>query len=190
MEKRNCVAFAYFADGKFIGWYADSFGSIRNCPKIYDNTDRQKGIITSNFTAKVRKAKGLQEDDFLSNAAKTIGKYNAVGAALMTETKSELSGYTDIELRIVECPIYDGPNPDFDKEANMKAYEAHLALFNASGIPEKYPTPGIDRYKAVQEFNKEHPYPKSNNWIYADYEEVKKWAANEPTEFIGTIKSE
>lgn len=112
MKERDCIAFAYFADGKFIGWYADSFGSIRKAPKIYDNSSRQIEIITTNFTAKVRKAKGLQEHDFLSQAVEFVRPLNPVGAMIMEEKKSELSEYKDIELRIVECPIYDGPNPD------------------------------------------------------------------------------
>lgn len=47
---------------------------------------------------------------------------------------------------------------------------------------------GEVRIKAVNKYREEHPAPKCDNWIYADYAKVKEWAKNEPTEFIEIIK--
>ena len=36
---RKTVCFEYFADGNFLGWYSDSFGTItKNQPKLYGYT--------------------------------------------------------------------------------------------------------------------------------------------------------
>jgi hypothetical protein len=189
---RKSICFAYFADGKFIGWYSDTFGSITsNTPKIYPYTEDMLKTIRINFSAKVAKAKGLAADDFQSKAASIIASQNPLGGRLMTEHKSPLDGYADVELRIVECPEYDGPNPNFD-EAKYKAdideyYKKRDELLkNLHDL--KGGLSNSERLTAQTEYFNTNPSPKCDNWIYCDYAKVKEWASNEPTQFLEIIK--
>jgi hypothetical protein len=157
--REKCICFAYFGDGKFLGWYADSFGSIRkDSPKIYGDSKEQIETIIKNFNYKLSKIKEQSKIDL----------HNSLGSALLNNSlnsdSNELFKYKEIELRIVECPIYDGPNPDFDREAHKKwLYESDRQNGDKYHIP---------------------------SWIYANYTKVKEWALNEPTEFLSIIKSE
>lgn len=189
MKKRKTICFAYFADGKFIGWHSDTFGTITlSSPKIYGYSERQVDIVRKNFIHKVNKAKGLQEDDFLSKVSKVITSVNPIAGALMIEEKSPLSQYNEIELRIVECPIYDGPNPDFNEQAYDKLMEERKQKMTEEGVLA-IPAPSKERTEAVRLFDEKYGKVKCDNWIYADYKQVKEWAIKEPTVFIETIKS-
>jgi len=160
MEKRKSICFAYFGDGKFLGWYADSFGSIReSSPKIYGNSKEQIETITKNFNYKLSKIDGEY------TLSKRHPAFGLIDNSLEGDSKI-LYPCKRVELKIVECPIYDGPNPDFDKEAYKKA---------------------VDEWRPTDHSS---PRPRCNNWIYADYDKVKEWAKNEPTEFIGEILRE
>lgn len=181
------ICFAYFADNKFIGWYSDSFGTItENSPKIYTNTDSQIDTITANFKYKLSK---LKEE---SNLAKNpiLQELSPLDNSL-NKDKKFLSQYKEVELRVVDCPFYDGVNPDFDKEAYVKKVNEQTDLLKAflleNGI-EWNDGPSLKRINLVEEFHKTHPRIKSNNWIYADYKEVNEWAKTEPTQFLKIIK--
>lgn len=178
--KKNIV-FAYFADEKFIGWYADSFGTIRNYPKIYTMSENQLKIITINFQRKIKK---INETTFDKAKEKVIG---LLALSLTIFDSEELLRGKEVELRVVECPIYDGLNLDFDKEK----YEIECNIYK-----EKFEKQSFfklpfnkERIDAIKKYKEENISPKYNNWIYANYNEVKKWAANEPTEFLQIIKS-
>ena len=163
-DKRECICFAYFADGKFIGWYADSFGSIRkNSPKIYDNSESQISIIEKNFRYKISSINEKR------NLAAISPNLSIIDNSLNNDS-ANLAQYKNIELRIVPCPIYDGPNPEFDSAAYESWYENEL---REKGPNFKY-----------SDCPKESKY---QNWIYCDYTLVKEWASNEPTEFLKTI---
>ena len=103
--------------------------------------------------------------------------------------EDELRG-KDVELRVVECPEYDGPNPDFDEEDYKKRSNEHTALvlehLKSLGVTGDGPSP--ERTRAVIEFTKLNPSPKCNNWTYCDYNKVIEWAKNVPTKFIDVIK--
>ena len=178
------MCFAYFGDGKFLGWYADTSGSIRkNEPKVYGDSPEQRAIIEKNFKSKMARL----------NEKSTLGAIPGyAGLTIIDESlnddKHELLKYKDVELRIVECPIYDGPNPDFDKVAYAKLVEEQHKQMVAEGI-FIIPAPSIERSRAVMEFHKRVPTPECNNWIHADYKKVKEWASAEPTEFIATVKT-
>jgi hypothetical protein len=179
--ERFAVCFAYFGDGKFLGWYADSFGSVReNSPKVYGYTERQVGVITSNFRSKIAKLADK------SDLAKLDGRLGLIDAGMELD-KAELSQYENVELKIVVCPEYDGPNPDFDKEAYKKLTNERWKLLVAEGIDDL--PAGSERNARVAEFETRHPSPKCDNWTYCDYSKVSEWAKNEPTEFFGTITS-
>ena len=140
MEARKTVCLAYFGDGKFLGWYSSTLGSITsNSPKLYGYTPEQMETIRGNLRHKIKTAH--------ANVTKFVGDLNGTAAALieagMNADDKVLSKCREVELRVVECPFYDGPNPD------------------KSGL---------------------------DNWIYPDYADVKKWAANEPTTFLEVIK--
>lgn len=184
--QQQSVCFAYFGDGKFLGWYADTSGSLRpHSPKVYSSLENMLPVITKNFRNKLNgtRSKALQfEHEPTDNAV------NFVLGVIEQGNKNDLevlNNYEVVELRAVACPEYDGPNPDFDDEAYLKLVDEHKELFNQSGLND-LPV-GLERFNAVQEFNKKHPHPKSNNWVYADYSKVQKWAKNEPTEFLEVI---
>jgi len=145
MSKNIC--FAYYGDNTFLGWYSDTFGTLdKNVPKIYSNSEKQISIIRSNFNYKMDILKGKIEEHLFKN--------------LIKSSNHILSKYDNIELRIVKCPIYDGPNPNFNKEDYIK-------WLDTKKEEEKYNIP---------------------TWIYANIEEVKEWAKNEPIRFIDVIK--
>ena len=192
------ICFAYFGDGKFLGWYADSFGGIReNSPKVYGDSKSQLETITSNFRCKVEQARKYEK-----LAMETvIGNYNAVGGALLSvalrDDETKIVECEHLELRIVECPFYDGPNPFFSRKVDKKSRKNHTKLYHKwckefgldAGIkPNTILGIGlIDNYK---KFEKAHPRGDGKWWVYVDYKKVKEWASNEPTEFLGTITTE
>jgi hypothetical protein len=185
MEKRKTICFAYFGDDKFLGWYADSFGSIRkDSPKIYGDSKEQIAIITGNFRYKIEK--------MLKNNDIKLGDNDVASNLLnssLNKDGSKLSSYSNIELRIVECPIYDGPNPDFNKEEYKKLSDEYQEKLEEL-TKHLFPGPSSERSAFVAGYKINNPSPRCNNWIYADYNEVNKWALEEPTEFIGVIKTE
>ncbi len=152
---RKTVCFAYFGDGKFLGWYADSFGTItKNTPKVYVYTPEQVETIKRNFRYKLNKEK--------SNLGDLVKGLSVVDDSLAVD-KQKLSPYKQIELRVVECPFYDGPNPNFDEE----------------------------RHKNWTAYKRKPMYePENNYWIYADYTLVKGWATAEPVNYLEIITSE
>lgn len=181
--KNKSIAFAYYADNKFIGWYADSFGSIRDCPKLYSNLEKMRPIITKNISYKLKK---INESSFNEAKEKVTGLGAALGLASFDS--EELLRGKNVELRAVECPEYDGPNPNFDRES----YQAIVAEQKAKMIEEGiYDIPASkERTDRVDEFRTRFPSPKCDNWTYCDYAKVKEWAKTEPSEFIEVIKPE
>ena len=180
--KRKSVCFAYFGDGKFLGWYADTSGSIRsNSPKVYPYKESQVQVIRTNFQRKMKRL----------NEPSDLGKLHP-GLSIMDEglnaDKTNLLQYQVVELRMVECPFYDGPNPDFDKVAYDKLVEERRQLMTEEGV-FNIPAPSVERFDAVKAFDKKHPFPKSDNWVYADYSQVKEWASKEPTVFFEVVKA-
>jgi hypothetical protein len=180
---KKTIAFAYYADNKFIGWYGGTFGPVSDVPKLYTNSESQIDVVTKNFRNKIKK---INEIDFKQarDEADSMGK--AIGL-LVFDSQDTLRG-KDVELRIVECPIYDGPNPDFDRELYNQLLQEQKDLMENEGI-FNIPAPSLERSEAIKKFYEKCPRPVCNNWIYADYSEVKKWASEEPKEFIATIKS-
>ena len=178
------VCFAYFADGKFIGWYGGTFGPVSDSPKVYSSLESMRPTITKNLSNKL---KTINETSF-DEAKGTVTGIAAFGL-LAFSCEDELRG-KDVELRVVECPEYDGPNPDFDEEDYKKRSNEHTALvlehLKSLGITGDGPSP--ERTRAVIEFTKLNPSPKCNNWTYCDYNKVIEWAKNVPTKFIDVIK--
>jgi hypothetical protein len=154
---RKSVCCAYFGYGKFLGWYADSFGSIRqDGPKIYGYTPEQMATITTNFRYKLKKM------DSKSDLGSAVHGLKLLDRTLDADSKI-LSQYQTVELRVVECPEYDGPNPNFDKarHENWTAYDR----------------------KPMYE-------PCNRDWIYADYSKLTEWSAQAPSEFLEVITKE
>ena len=175
------VCFAYYADGKFIGWYGGTFGGLSNCPKLYTFTDSQCATIKGNLTHKLNKVNSSSFNEEKEE------KKGLAALSLAVFDGEELLRGKEVELRVVECPEYDGENPNFDELAYTKALDARKELMKSEGIFD-IPAPSMDRFNAIKEFDKRHPKPKCDNWIYADYNKVKEWAKNEPTEFLHIIK--
>jgi len=103
------ICYAYYGDNKFLGWHADSFGSIReNSPKLYRNSKEQNEIISKSFKYKIAKIK--EKSNISSRNASLIGL--KIIDESINKDAFNLSQYKQIELRSVECPYYDGPNSD------------------------------------------------------------------------------
>ena len=172
------ICFAYFANGNFLGWYADSFGSIsETSPKLYGNDEKTIQIVSDNFRSKIAKIRETKFSD-AKESATTFGEK----LSLLIYSGSERIDVENVELRVVACPEYDGKNPNFDKQAYELLLEQRKQKMTQEGIYD-IPAPSLERTNAVIAFNELNPMPKCDNWIYADYEKVKEWAANEPTEF-------
>lgn len=160
--KRKTVCFAYFGDGKFLGWYADTCGSVRkNSPKLYGYTEDQVETIKNNFRNNLS---DLNEKSDLGNFVHGLSLMDKS----LNEDKEELSKYSSVELRVVECPYYDGPNPNYD-DAKYVAWVEN------------------ERSEKGNDFKFADCPTELNHWLYCDYAKVKEWASVEPTEFLETI---
>lgn len=160
------ICFAYFGDGIFIGWYSDSFGTITsNRPKLYTYSKNQITTVKGNFIY------GLSQIKERSDFVQITGSSNlALLDNGINKNRKDLSQYKDVELRIVECPYYDGVNPNYDEEKYKEWKEDYKAKNN-----------GNIRYADC---------PKElESWIYADRTKVREWAEKEPTEFIEVVTS-
>lgn len=181
---RKSVCFAYFGDGTFLGWYADTAGSVRpNSPKVYGYTDDQLAVLERNFHSKLSR---------LNEKSELAEKTGQPGLKLLDDSlnadKENLSRYKAVELRAVECPFYDGPNPNFDEVAHKKLVDEWSAKWKKREEELKLPEGvSLERFNAVKEFEKENPFPRANNWVYCDYSKVSEWAKNEPTQFLKTF---
>jgi len=180
MEKSICLA--YFADNKFLGWYGDSFGSISKIPKLYSDFDKIKDIVSKSLSQKIKK---IKESSFDQEKNSVTNIVSALGLAIFSH--EEILRGKEVELRVVQCPIYDGPNPDFDEEKYEKELSDYKQKMKDAGIFD-IPAPSLERLNAIRNFEAENPRPICNNWIYADFSQIKEWAANEPTEFVEIIK--
>lgn len=183
MNKSYC--FAYYANGEWVGWYGGTFAALSKSPKLYSNLDGVRPVIIENFSNKMKK---INETSYDEEKTKVSG-YAAL--SLLTFSGEDVLRGKDVELRVVECPEYDGPNLDFDKDAFLKSTNERRDMFNefliANGIsPDSgYSQKRVELYDEFEKINGKIP---CNNWIYADYSKVKVWAENEPTQFIETIK--
>ncbi len=163
-KSNKTIGFAYFGDGVFIGWYSDSFGTITsNRPKLYNYSTNQIATVKGNFIyglSQIKKNYGSSEKKEADNVVDAILHIN----------RKDLSQYKNVELRIVECPYYDGVNPNYDEEKYKEWKEDYKAKNN-----------GNIRYADC---------PKElESWIYADRTKVREWAEKEPTEFIEVVTS-
>lgn len=176
MENSFCAA--YFGDGKFLGWYGDTFGTISTVPKLYSNRSTMIDIISTNFTNKCKNGTQLKDLSFTNPGS------NLITNSLKADFR-ELSQYKTIELKFVDCPYYDGPDPTFDYEKYNKESEERKSLWkNREQEEGLLAGPSIQREKALEKFNLEYPKPTPPVWFYADCEQVKSWAKIEPTEFF------
>ena len=181
METKNtgCIAFAYYGDNKFIGWYSDFFGTITpDRPKLYQNTTSQVSIIQKNFTeivSTINKKSTLSERTGNEDLKLVDERING--------TAKNLAQYKELELRAVICPVYEGLNPKFDKVKHEKTTAERNAKMKEEGI-FNLPLSSAKRIDAVLAFDTKNPLPTDNlMWIYADRNLVKEWAAKEPTDF-------
>ena len=184
-KKRECIGLAYFVDDLFIGWYGDSFGTVSKFPKIYDNSEQQLSTIKTNFNYKMTRINETSFSKELANIPED-GQHHIEALRLLIFTNEKALKGKKVELKVVACPIYDGPNPDFDREAWKKIIEDQTELKKKSGIYD-LPAGSMKRMIALQAFELENPEPKYNGWIYATAEEIKLWAEIEPKEFLKVI---
>jgi hypothetical protein len=151
---RKTVCFAYFGDGNFLGWYSDSFGTLtKHSPKLYGYSQEQVEVVAGNFRYKLQK---LKEDWNLRRLNPGLA---ILDASIASDAKT-LADFKEVKLCVVECPVFDGPNENFDEEChkNWRVYD-----------------------------RKPFYEPENRDWIYADYQLVKGWAMSAPTEFLEVI---
>lgn len=145
-------------------------------------------IITRNFQNKM---KAINETSFKEQKEKVSGLETLT---LLRFSNEETFRGKNVELKAVECPIYDGPNPDFDEEIAQVIRDAEkIAMkefFKKNGYDYDNLQFSQERIDLVDRFHVVYGHYRMKNWIYADYNEAKEWAINEPTEFLETIKSE
>lgn len=194
-KTRKTICFAYYGDGKFLGWYADTFGSIRTIPKTYGNSEHQVGVIERNFRNKMRRLTGKGELD----SVKVIDSHNGVAGGMLKSgldaDEKILNEYSIIELRIAKCPIYNGPNPDYSKTINDAFRENDTKLYH-QWCKEMNLEPGIkpgDRIgiatlENYKRFKEVYPDARPKSWIYGDWEKIKEWASNEPEDVIKFVE--
>lgn len=185
----NSIAFAYFVDGMFIGWYADTFGSVRKSPKLYNASEKQIAVIRKNFNYKLKK---ISESSFKEELI--ISKNIAEALKTLTFDSEELLRGRKVILKMVRTPFYDGPNPDYVRSITKLKHIHHVEMYHV-WCKEMELKPGIepgtnfgialiDNYKR---YDKIYPEGNSNYWIYMDYSLVNTWAETAPTEFIDEI---
>jgi hypothetical protein len=168
MNKEKSVCFAYFGDNKFVGWYSDTFGTVtKNSPKVYQYSEKQVEIVAKNFRYNMSK---LAEKSELAVRTGQVGLSPLDNG--INSTRKGLGQYENVELRVVDCPYYEGENPNYDKE-KAKRYKEEQEL------------------KLGKLWHKEVPFEEEGNksWVYCDYAKVKDWALNEPTEFSQVLTS-
>lgn len=105
MSQKKNICFAYFVEGRFVGWYADTFGSVRPTPKIYTYSDEQVEIV---FTNCIHKLEKINTSSYEEQKEKVTG-LRAIGL-LYYDSEDILRG-KEVELRVVECPFYVGFDP-------------------------------------------------------------------------------
>lgn len=171
--ENNSICFAYYADGKFIGWYGDTSGTVSSTPKLYQNTPKQIDVVQKNVKRKldVINSTSFNEQKDLVSGLESL--------SLLRFSSEDLLRGKNIELKIVKCPFYDGPNPDFNEEEYDNKVAAERQRMVNAGIFD-IPAPSIERSRAIDEWYKENPRIKCDNWIYADYNKVREWAKEEP----------
>lgn len=158
------ICFAYFADGEFIGWYGGTFGPVSKSPKVYTYSKEQIEVVSKNFRHKISEINRTT----LKEAHKTADSLGETIGLLKFTSEDKLRG-KKIELRVVICPYYDGPNPLYNTDAFKK--------FNAEA-----------HAKGQKIKDKDMPFD-CQCWIYADYDKIQEWANDEPTEFLQTIEA-
>ncbi len=127
-EKIDCMAFGYYdKEGKLIGWYADSFGSIRKHPKIYGFSERQIDVIVDNTNYRVKR---IQEGKQCP-VAEGISTVNVVAGALMFKGLNAddkiLSDLGEFELRTHKSPISNASNGwHYPSQEEMDEWLANL----------------------------------------------------------------
>ena len=184
MENYKTVAFAYFSENEFLGWYGGTFGSVAKTPKLYGNSERQLATIEKNFQHKL---KTVNTSSFDVEKDKVTG---VAAISLLSYDGEEVLRNRNVELRIVESPEYSGPNPEFDQLFHEKLREERRIVFNKEST-HLSDEPSKERSEFVKEFDKRHPEfeEKVRNWSYPDYEKVREWAKITPTEFLDVLST-
>lgn len=183
MEKKNSVCFAYYVDDVFVGWYGDTFGSVTKSPKLYNNNSDTVNIITNTFRKKLNLINSTTFEEYKNETKNPF--------SILFFNDDELLRNKKVELKCVQSPFYDGINPDFDRELYNQKYKEYNDKFNLSEVstlPTNTTDEIVKRMEAIKEWEKQNPRPSdTDHWLYVDYNLVKDWALNEPTEFLFTI---
>jgi hypothetical protein len=185
----NSIVFAYYSENKFLGWYGGTFGPVATVPKVYNKSERQYNVIAKNFQHKL---KSVNETSFDEAKDKTTHILDSI--ALLRFDSEDILRNKNVELRVVECPYYDGPNEFHSNTITDKFRRHYTELYHEwcdelgleAGI-EKGTNLGIGLIENFKQFRKTYPTKTSENWIYVDYKKVTEWSKNEPTEFLETL---
>ena len=180
---KKCICFAYYANDVFIGWYADTWGTVSaNSPKIYGYSKEQLDKIRSSV---IKKLQLINTSDYekLKGNATTL----ADTLSLAQFSSQEILKNKKIRLKVVECPFYEGHNPNYNQEEFEKLIEQEYKLMCDEGVFETENN-SPERIAAIKAFIKKYGKVKSNHWITPDYNEVRNWASQEPKDFLTIIE--
>lgn len=185
------IAFAYYVDGEFVGWYSDTAGTVsQKHPKIYTNSESQRATIKKNFLWKLEKARLPHE---VENYNK---KYFGMGpdALMKAMVGAQMNDYEilnageKVELRIVDYPQYTGCNPFYVSEVETLKRKQHTELYHTwckalkldPGIEEgsRFGIALLPNYKKFVDI---HGKPASaKTWIGVNPEFYKTFGATKP----------
>jgi hypothetical protein len=127
-EGQDCMAFGYYTlDGKLVGWYADTFGSIRDNPKIYGYSDRQMEVVLGNTKSKVKRIR----EEVANPAVEVISSMNAVGGAMLKigvdANEKILKDLGKFEMKVFKAPISNESNGwKYPTTEEMNEWKANL----------------------------------------------------------------
>jgi hypothetical protein len=107
--KTHC--FAYYVNGEWVGWYGDTWGTVSKTPKLYSNLNAVLPTVEKNFKNKLNK---VNSTSYREEKEKVFDFASAL--SLLVFRSEELLRGKQVELRVVECPYYEGPDPTNDRK--------------------------------------------------------------------------
>jgi hypothetical protein len=139
MEKQY-VAFAHYKNGKLLGYRADTFGSIRDRPKIYGYSPEQVEICLRWINSAMKQGGTKLGELLLEKTGNPIAALLVKGEK---EIHEQLMDAETFEVRVVECPGYP-----WEKEFDVKKAEwVEKCTWN-------YPSAEIDEWIKTPETHK------------------------------------
>lgn len=98
------VAFAFYRNGKLLGYRQDTFGSIGDRPKLYSYDREQVEVVIRNVTDNVLHQRPEYVDEFKKRIDPRVGAYMANS---LRNAHNLLTEGVIVEMRVVRAPDYE-----------------------------------------------------------------------------------